>query len=84
MNNANFRSTMMALVGAYVLYTAYQLFDSMQKGESEMVPWLSIVFIVFFALAGVAVLYYAYVLWKRGKEGKDEEDPPKENEQSMK
>jgi len=84
MNNSNFRSSLMALVGVYVLYTAYQLFDSMQKGESEMQPWLTIVFIVFFALAGIAVLVYAYLLWKRGKEGKDEEEPPKENDQSMK
>ena len=82
--NGNMRSSLMALVGAYLLYTAYELYEGLMRG-STLPRALHIFFIIFFALGGIAVFVYAYRLWKKSKEGKDqEEDKKAENDQEMK
>jgi threonine/homoserine/homoserine lactone efflux protein len=72
MKSSSGRSSLMALVGVYLLYTAWEMYGGMQS--SSMAPWLSILFIVFFVLAGIGVLVFAWLIWKRGREGKDQEE----------
>lgn len=72
MNSYNGRSSLMALVGGYLLYTAYEIYDGMKT--SSMAPGLSIFFIILFVVAGLGVLVFAWTIWKRGKEGKDQEE----------
>jgi len=79
--NGNARSSLIALVGAYMLYTAYDLFKGLNQ-ESSMPKGLQIGFIVFFAIAGLAVIVYAAILWKKTRDNKEEEK--KENDQEMK
>ena len=54
MKGSQTRTTLLVLAGAYLLYLAWEMLNTMRKGETEMQPWLSIVFIVFFTLAGPA------------------------------
>lgn len=68
MKNSSVHAMLMALVGGYVLYIAYQLFDKLQSGAEEMPFWLCVAAIAFFALAGLAVILYAWKLWRDGKQ----------------
>ncbi len=74
MNNTKNRSALMGLVGAYLIYLAWQLFEGRADADTTMSPGLLIFFIAFFVLAGGAVIVYAVRLWKRsGGEDKEED-----------
>jgi len=81
MNSSSGRASLMALVGVYLLYTAWEMYGGMKT--STMAPGLSIFFIIFFALAGLGVLWFAWRIWKRGKESKDQEEK-KQTDNDMK
>ena len=73
MNAKRNSSVLVAVVGGYVLYLAYELLKSLiNKEETTMAPAVSIIFIVFFALAGGAAIWYAWKLWMMGR--KEERD----------
>ena len=73
--NHRSHGTMLVMVGCYVLYIAYQLFDSIRQGTDDLPPGVTIGAIVFFALAGIAVLGYAFHVFKLDdKEEKDSDD----------
>lgn len=80
------RSYLMGIAGGYLIYIAYQLFESRGDQNTTMSPAVRIAFIVFFVLAGIGLLVFAFRLWfaavKAEKENKNE-DPP-ENENSLK
>ena len=82
MKGSQTRTTLLALAGAYLIYLAWEMHSTMQKGETEMQPWLSIVFIVFFTLAGLGVFVLAWRAWRQEKEQKESEreEEPKEDE----
>ena len=81
-NDPKIHSSLLALVGGYLIYLAYEMFTGMRDGSSDMNPVLNIVFIVFFVLAGIAVLVYAAVEWKN--RNKKKEEPPKNEGNSLK
>lgn len=66
--NESVHSLMLALVGGYLLYLAYQLFDKLRTGADEMPLWLAVVAIVFFVLAGLGVLLFAWKVWQDSKQ----------------
>ena len=80
------RSYLMGIAGGYLLYIAYQLFESRGDQNTTMTPFVRIAFIVFFVLAGIGLLVFAFRLWfaanKEEKEKKEEQPP--ENEDSLK
>lgn len=79
MNGKN-RSYLMGIVGGYIIYLAYKLYQSMGDPEAGMSTGMRIFFIVFFTLAGIALLVYAVILWKNaGKENEKQESPEDEN-----
>ena len=83
MKNERIHSTLLGVVGAYLIYLAYQLFEKRADADASMPPALRIVFIAFFGLAGAAVIVYAFLVWKKGpKEDGREQD--KENENTLK
>ena len=73
MKGSQTRTTLLALAGAYLLYLAWEMLNTMRKGETEMQPWLSIVFIVFFTLAGLGVFVLAWRARQQEKEQKETE-----------
>ena len=68
MKGSQTRTTLLVLAGAYLLYLAWEMLNTMRKGETEMQPWLSIVFIVFFTLAGLGVFVLAWRARQQEKE----------------
>ena len=83
MNNAKNRSTLLGVVGAYLIYLAWQLFDGRGETDTTMAPAVRIIFTVFFVLAGAAILIYAVRVWRSsGKE--EEQEKPKDDENSLK
>ena len=73
MNNPNVHSTLLALVGAYVLSIAWDFFADLREGTTTMSRGLTAGLAVFFALAGLFVILYAWKVWRDGKKEKPEE-----------
>ncbi len=75
MNNGNARASLIGIVGAYLLYTAYDLFRNEAGADTTMSPAVRILFSVFFVLAGIALLVLAVRIWRRSaKEEKEQQD----------
>lgn len=72
MKNAQIRSSLLALAGGYVLYLAWEIYDSMRAGKTSMPAGLAVFFILFFALAGAGVIFYAWKVWRAEKKGEKE------------
>ena len=74
MNGEKTRSCLMGIVGGYLIYTAWQLYQGRNDPETTMTIGIMILFMALFIAAGVALMAYAVVLWKKGiaeeKEGK--------------
>ena len=86
MNGKN-RSYLMGVVGGYLIYLAYTLYQSMGDPEAGMSPAMRIVFIVFFVLAGIALMVYAVILWRKAylaEKNQKDAPPPEENGDSLK
>ncbi len=62
----------MAIVAAYLLYTAYQLFEGRGNPDTTMTPFVMYFFIALFVLAGAGLLVYAWKIWKNAP--KEEEN----------
>ena len=79
MNRPKNRSYLMGVVGGYLLYMAWQLFDNRNNPDSTMAPWVCIMFAVLFVIIGVGLMIYAFRIWKiadrEEREGKTEEKP---------
>ena len=74
MKNQSVHATMLLLVGGYVLYLAYQIFDALRLGKDEMPLPLAVAAIVLFVLAGIGVLIYAWKVWQDSRRENSEED----------
>ena len=65
MKNEKLHSTLLALVGGYVLFLAYDIFNKYKSGAKEMSDALYIIIIIIFSLGGIAVLYYSWRVYKK-------------------
>jgi len=83
MNNGQTRSSLMAIVAAYLLYTAWQLFQGRNDPESSMSPVLLYLFVVFFVVAAVGLFIYAWKIWKNSKKEEEEEKQARKDENSL-
>ncbi len=81
MKNQNTHAMLLALVGGYVLYIAWQLLDGLLAGRNEMPQAAAIAAIVVFTLGGMGVLVYA---WKTWQDAKKQEDKEPEDETTLK
>ena len=84
MNSNTGRSSIFVIVGAYLIYLAYQLFEKRVDADPSMSPALRIVFIAFFGLAGVAVIVYALLVWKKSRGNNEQEQQCKDDEDTLK
>ena len=78
MKNQNTHAMLLALVGGYVLYIAWQLLDGLLAGRDEMPQAAAIAAIAVFTVGGIGVLWYAWKLWKDAKK-QDEKEPEDES-----
>ncbi len=83
MNNQKTRATLLGVVAAYLLYTAYQLYEGRKNPDTTMTPAVMILFIVFFVLAAAGLLIYAWQVWKKAKE-EDKNKPSSDDPNSLK
>ena len=75
MQNPNMgRSSIFAVVGAYLIYMAYGILkDMIDKVPTTMPPAVQILVIVLFTAIGIALLVFAWKLWKQGREDQDKD-----------
>ena len=84
MNNEKTRSSLLGVVGAYLLYTAWDLWQERGNTDTVMTAPARIAFIALFVLAGGALLIYAVRVWKRGGSQKEENPRQRDDENSLK
>ena len=79
--NPDIHSVLLAAVGGYLLYIAWQLFDKYRSQAGEMPPALNILAVVIMTLGGLGTLYYAWTVYrharKNGDKNEDENDQDK-------
>ena len=84
MNRPKNRSYLMGVVGGYLLYLAWQLFDDRNNPDSTMAVWLNITFAAFFVIVGIGLMIFAFRIWRiadrEEREGKTEVPPADEKE----
>lgn len=83
MNNGKTRATLLGIVAAYLLYTAYELFEGRNDPNTTMTLPVMILFIVLFVIAAGFLAVYACRVWKRSKQ-EEEEQPAQEDGESLK
>ena len=75
MNNGKTRSTLLGIVGAYLIYLAWQLFEGRNDPDTTMTVIPRVLFIALFVFCGAALLVYAFRLWKQSdKQEQNEQD----------
>ncbi len=84
MNNGKTRSSLLGIVGAYLIYIAWELWQDWGNTENTMPAPVQVIFMVFFVLAGAALLVYAVIVWKHSNDQKEESVQPPENDNSLK
>ncbi len=77
MKNERIHSMLLALVGGYLLYLAWQLFDKYRTGTEEMPEAVFLLAIGIFTIAGIGVLFFAWTVYQktRKEEKQQSEDP---------
>ena len=78
MNSSKNRAILLAIVGAYLIYTAWELFQGRNDPDTSMTPQLAVLFALLFVLAAGGVLFMAWRVWKRA--GQEEEEPVKKDD----
>ena len=72
MNPNTGRSSIFAVVGAYLIYMAYEMLrDMINQVPTTMPRFLLILCIVLFAGIGVTLLVFAWKFWRKGREDQD-------------
>ena len=74
--NPNVHAALLAAVGGYLLYLAWQLLDTYRSQTGEMSPVINIAAVIIFVLGGIGTLYYAWSVYRHGKKtgGENEGD----------
>ena len=66
------RSSIFAVVGAYLIYMAYEMLrDMINQVPTTMPKFLLILVIVLFTGIGITLLVFAWIFWKKGREDQD-------------
>ena len=77
MNNGKNRASLLGVVAAYLVYTAWELFQGRNNPDTSMTPAVAVLFAVLFALAAGGLLFLAFRTWQRSDQDDTEkkEDP---------
>ncbi len=84
LTNGKNRSYLLGIVGAYLIYLAYQLFEGRAETDTTMTPAVRYVFIALFVIAGIALAVYAVIVWKQSGKEEEKEEKPKQDETALK
>ena len=78
MKNEKTHAMLLGLVGGYILYLAYQLFEKYRSGAEEMPPALNILAIIVLGAGGIGTVVYAVLIYRKAREEsrKKEENEP--------
>ena len=72
MNPNTGRSSIFAIVGAYLIYMAYEILKGMiDQVPTTMPRFVQILVIVLFTGIGIMLLVLAWKTWKKGREDQD-------------
>ena len=72
MNPNTGRSSIFAIVGAYLIYMAYEILKGMMDQVPTTMPRaVQIIVIVLFTGIGITLLVFAWKVWKKGREDQD-------------
>ncbi len=67
------RSSILAVVGGYLIYLAYEMLKNLIDNIPTTMPrWLQITVIVLFTGIGIALLVFAWLVWKKGRVDQDQ------------
>ena len=72
------RAMLLAVVGAYVIYLAYEMMRDELAGKSTMAMWVCVLCTVLLGCAGIAVLVLTWKVYKT-KDPEEEEKPEDPN-----
>ena len=64
MNSGKTRSSLFAVVGAYLLYIVWQLFEGWNDPDTTMSHAVMVLFMALFVIAAVFLFIFAFKLWK--------------------
>ncbi len=84
MNNGKTRSSLLGIVGAYLIYIAWDLWQDWGNSDTTMTVPVRVIFMVLFVLAGAALLVYAVYVWKHSDDQKEKKPQPPKDENSLK
>ena len=73
MNNGKNRASLMGVVAAYLIYTAWELFQGRNNPDTSMAPAVAVLFAALFALAAAGLVAMAIRIWKRAETEEAEE-----------
>ena len=82
MKRDSIHATLLSLVGGYLLFIAYHLYENLRAGSADMPPAAFIALAALFALAGLGVLVWAFRIWRaagRGGAGQNQRDEDQED-----
>ena len=83
MNPNTGRSSIFAVVGAYLIYMAYEMLrDLINHVPTTMPQFLQILVVVLFTGIGITLLVFAWKLWKKGREDPDKNPVDLEGQES--
>ena len=75
------RAMMMALVGGYVVYLAYEIMRNGLAGKDSMPMWACILFTILLGGGGIAVIVLAWKIYRtKEKVGEDKTEEPEKTE----
>ena len=72
--NAGAHATMIAVIGGYLVYLAYQMVRDTLSGASTMSMTTTVILAGVMALCGLAVMAYGFRLWRKGEAAKKEKE----------
>ena len=78
------RAMLIAIVGGYLIYLAYELLQNLLNGDTGMSKAVFILFITFFTIAGIGLLFYAWKVYQRGKKEDAENKETCDSDDSIK
>ena len=84
LNRGRTRSTLIGIVAAYLLYTAWELFRDRADVNTTMTMGARIAFIVLFVLAGLGLGVYSLYIWRQSLKEDGEPQKPEEDKDSLK
>jgi branched-subunit amino acid ABC-type transport system permease component len=84
MNSGKTRSSLFAVVGAYLLYIVWELYQGWNDPNTTMPHAVMALFIVLFAVIACVLLVYAWRVWKNAAKEEEEEKKKQQDESSFK